>query len=52
MFIGYSLADGNFQNLIEEVEINEKSKSKQIYLISPGIDNLTKAKLDKLGIVV
>lgn len=51
MFIGYSLADGNFQNLIEEVEINEKSKSKQIYLISPGIDNLTKAKLDKLIVV-
>ena len=51
VFIGYSLADGNFQNLIEEVEINEKSKSKQIYLISPGIDNLTKAKLDKLIVV-
>lgn len=51
VFIGYSLADGNFQNLIEEVEINEKSKSKQIYLISPEIDILTKAKLNKLNVV-
>lgn len=51
IFIGYSLADGNFQNLIEEVELNEGTKSKQIYLISPELDNLTKAKLNKLNIV-
>lgn len=50
VFIGYSISDGNFLNLIEEVIHCEREKNKQMFLISPELNDIAQAKLHKLNI--
>lgn len=47
VFVGYSLQDANFKNLIEDIRNNEGIKSKQLYLITLKLDPLAIAQLNR-----
>ena len=50
VFIGYSLSDPNFLNLVDDIISKVSKPVKQMYLIAPSLKELTKRRLEAMQI--